>query len=186
MQCDAIDKSNLQRSQLVGETTDGAPSMTGKEVALVFLLRKKAADDSNSDLIHHHCIIHLEALVTLVLNMNDVTKVVVKCVNFIKKTGLNHRQFKSFLEECNTHYGVVLHFAPVRWPSKGATLMRFFFLFRNEINEFTTSKNQEVRELKCHQWLRDLAFLTDVMSHLKSLNLHLQGLTSLFQISMIT
>ena len=38
---DAIDKSNLQWPQLVGVTTDGAPSMTGKESGLVTLLRKK-------------------------------------------------------------------------------------------------------------------------------------------------
>ena len=47
-------------------TTDGAPSMTGKEAGLVSLLRKKAADNSNSDLIHYHCVIHQEALVTRV------------------------------------------------------------------------------------------------------------------------
>ena len=41
----AIDKSNWQWFQLVGVTMDGAPSMTGKEASLVFLLRKKAADN---------------------------------------------------------------------------------------------------------------------------------------------
>ena len=58
--------------------------------------------------------------------------------------------------------------------SKGATLMRFFLL-QNEIAEFMNSKNQQVPELKCCQWLCDLSFLTDIMYHLNSLNLHLQG-----------
>ena len=62
--------------------------------------------------------------------MNDVMKVVVKCVNFIKKTGLNHRRFKSILDESNTQYGDVLYFAPVQWLSKGAALMRFFFTLK--------------------------------------------------------
>ena len=138
---DAIDKSNLQWSQLVGVTTDGAPSMTGKESSLVTLLRKKAEDNSESDLIHYHCIIYQhEALVARVLNMNDVMKIVVKCVNFIKKTGLNHRQFKTFLAECDAEYEDVVYFAAVRWLSKGATLMRFFLL-RNESAEFMNSKN---------------------------------------------
>ena len=171
---DAIDKSNLQWSQLVGVTMDGAPSMTGKESGFVTLLRKKAIDNSGSDLIHYHCIIHQEALVARVLNMNDVMKIVVKCVNFIKKTGLNHRQFKTFLEECNAEHEDVVYFAAVRWLSKGATLMRFFLL-RNEIAEFMNAKKQDVPELKCYQWLCDLSFLTDIMSHLNNLNLHLQG-----------
>ena len=124
--------------------------------------------------MHYHFIIHLEALVTRVLNMNNVIKIVVKCVNFIKKTRLNHCQFKIFLEVRNTEYGDVVYFTPVQWLSKGATLMRFFLL-RNEIGEYVNFKNQEVPELKCYQWLCDLAFSTDVMSHLNSLNLHLQG-----------
>ena len=171
---DAIEKSNLKWSQLVGVTTDGAPSMIGKESGLVTLLRKKAMDNSESDLIHYHCIIHQEALVARVLSMNDVMNVVVKCVNFIKKTGLNYRQFKTFLEECNAEYEDVVYFAAVRWLSKGATLMRFFLL-RNEIAEFMNSTNQQVPELKCYQWLCDLSFLTDIMNHLNGLNLHLQG-----------
>ena len=37
------------------------------------------------------------------------------------------------------------------------------------------SKKQQVPELKCYRWLCDLSFLTDIMSHLNNLNLHLQG-----------
>ena len=86
--------------------------MIGKESGLVTLLRKKAADNSKSGLIHYHCIIHHEALVIRVLNMNNVMKIVVKCVNFIKKTRLNHRQF-NFLEGCNAKHGDIVYFAPV-------------------------------------------------------------------------
>ena len=50
-----------------------------------------------------------------------------------------------------------------------------FFLHQNKIVEFTNSKNQQVPELKCYQWLCDLSFLTDIMNHLNSLKLHLQG-----------
>ena len=72
------------------------------------------------------------------------------------------------------YYEDVVYFAAVRWLSKRATLMRFF-LFRNEIAEFMNSKNQQVPELKGYQWLYDLSFLTDIMNHLNSSNLHLQG-----------
>ena len=66
-------------------------------------------------------------------------------MNFIKKTGLNYSQFKTFLAECDAEYEDVVYFAAVRWLSKGATLMQFFLL-RNEIAEFMNFKNQQVPE----------------------------------------
>ena len=59
--------------------------MTGKESGLVALLEKTAVEDTESDLIHHHCIIDQEALVACVLNVNDAMKIVLKCFNSIKK-----------------------------------------------------------------------------------------------------
>ena len=59
--------------------------MTGKESGLVALLKKTAVEDSESELIHHHCIIDQEALVARVLNVNDAIKIVLKCPNSIKK-----------------------------------------------------------------------------------------------------
>ena len=47
---DVIDKNDFQWSQLVSVTTDGAPSITGKEFRS--LLRKKAVESSESHLIH--------------------------------------------------------------------------------------------------------------------------------------
>ena len=64
---DVIDQSNLQWSQLVSVTTDDAPSMTRKESGLVTLLRKKALNNSESDLILYYCIICQEALIARVL-----------------------------------------------------------------------------------------------------------------------
>ena len=75
----------MRWSRLVGVSTDGAPSMTRKVLGLVALLRKKAVENSESNLIHYHCIIHQKALVARVSNINDVMESVLKCPNFIKK-----------------------------------------------------------------------------------------------------
>ena len=42
----AIDKSNLQWSQLLGVTTDSVPSMKGKEMHLVAMLKKTLMENS--------------------------------------------------------------------------------------------------------------------------------------------
>ena len=42
------------------------------------------------------------------------------------------------------------------------------------------SKNQQVPELKCYQWLCDLSFLTHILSHRNSLNLHFHGVGKFF------
>ncbi|UYV61574.1 hypothetical protein LAZ67_1005347 [Cordylochernes scorpioides] len=50
------------------ETTDGAPSMTGKTNGFVALLRKKLSETSDGSNIHHtHCIIHQEVLCTKIM-----------------------------------------------------------------------------------------------------------------------
>ena len=47
------------------------------------------------------------------------------------------------------------------------------------------STNQKVPELKCYQWLCDLSFLSDIMSHLNDLNLHLQDTDKISRVFMI-
>ena len=50
---------------------------------------------------------------------------VVKAVNFIRSRGLNHCEFKAFLDEVGSGYKDVVYFSKVRWLSKAATLKRF-------------------------------------------------------------
>ena len=54
------------------------------------------------------CIIPHENLYTKVLDFEDIMGNVVKCVNYIRAQGLNHRQFKTFLEELDSEYSNVV------------------------------------------------------------------------------
>ena len=45
------------------------------------------------------CIIHEENLCTKVLDFAEVMRNVVQCLNYIWAQGLNHQQFKAFLDE---------------------------------------------------------------------------------------
>lgn len=121
-----------------------------------------------------HCIIHQEALCSKLLGFENVMKVVVPTVNFIKSRGLNHRQFKQFLEEIESEYGDLLFYTEVRWLSRGLTLERFLNLI-DEIEIFLTDKKKDVPEIKNPDWLCDLGFLVDITNHLNVLNTRLQG-----------
>ncbi|CAK1598966.1 unnamed protein product [Parnassius mnemosyne] len=101
-------------------------------------------------------------------------KVVVSTVNFIKSRGLNHRQFKQFLDDIESEYGDLLYYIEVRWLSRGLTLERFLNLIE-EIGIFLAQKQRDVPELKSPDWLCDLAFLVDITNHLNVLNTRLQG-----------
>ena len=170
-----MNEYQLDPAKLSGLTTDGAPSMTGKTNGFT----KKLLDSIGSKrVVVNHCIIHQENLCTKVLGFVDVMKDVVTCVNYIRSRGLNHRQFKAFLQELDSDYPNVVYFSAVRWLSRAATLRRFWNL-RKEIQSFMTSKQQNVAYLSDDEWLNDIAFLTDITQHLSDLNVKLQGKSQL-------
>ena len=172
--CDAMERLGLPWNRLVGITTDGAASMTGKKNGLVVLVQRKLAEENSDPAIALHCIIHQHALSSKCLKFEHVMSVVVKCVNYIKSRGLQHRQFWAFLEEIEASYGDVLYFTEVRWLSRGNVLRRFFEL-RAEIKKFMEDGRLDVRELDDPKWVMDLAFLVDITQQLNILNLKLQG-----------
>jgi hypothetical protein len=73
--------------------------------------------------------------------------------------------------ECNVHD--VVYFCAVRWLSRAKCLENFFRL-RLQIYEYCAGKGMEFKLLINTTWVADLAFLTDVMSHLAVLNVNLQ------------
>uniref|UniRef100_A0A8C7ISN8 SPIN-DOC-like zinc-finger domain-containing protein n=1 Tax=Oncorhynchus kisutch TaxID=8019 RepID=A0A8C7ISN8_ONCKI len=170
-----VTEIKLPWDKLVALTTDGAPAMCGKKSGLVGMVREKMREENCAgELTVYHCIIHQEALCAKALKMEHVMTTVTQVVNFIRAKGLNHRQFKSFLEECGSEYADVPHHTEVRWLSRGKVLNRCFEL-REEICQFLETKGKDTAELREQKFLCELAFLCDISSHLDALNLQLQG-----------
>ncbi len=172
--CDAIEQAGLPWRRLVGITTDGAPSMTGKKNGLVALVQRKLEEENADPAVVLHCIIHQQALCSKCLKYEHVMSVVLKCINYIRSRSLQHLQFRAFLEEIEATYGDVLYFTEVRWLSRGNVLKRFFDL-RTEVKRFMEDGRMDVPEFDDPKWVMDLAFLVDITQELNVLNLKLQG-----------
>ncbi|KAB0803132.1 hypothetical protein PPYR_00102 [Photinus pyralis] len=166
---DECSKTDLDLSKLAGVATDGAPSMIGVNSGLVTLLKNHLQEKNTKaeDLMQFYCIIHQEALCAKKIDFQNVMKVVVSTINFIKSRGLNHRQFKQFLDDIESEYGDLLYYTEVRWLSRGLTLERFLNLIE-EIGIFLAEKQRDVPELKNPDGV-------DITNHLNVLNTRLQG-----------
>lgn len=173
---DLVKEFELSLDKLVSVTTDGAPSMIGKNVGFVTLFK---------EIVQHriytfHCIIHQQALSSKVSDdrLNSVMSTVVSIVNHIRARALNHRQFVDFLQSVESEYGDLILHNDIRWLSRGKVLKRFVKLL-SHINDFLDSKHIHSYDMfLCDvEWVRDLSFLADMTEHLNELNTNLQGRT---------
>ena len=107
--------------------------------------------------------------------MKHVVNPVVKIVNFIGAIGLNHRQFITLLEDCDSHHSGVPYHTAVRWLSVGKVLKRIWDL-KTAIILFLEmeGKDKDYPQLKQSEWLSDLAFAVDLFEHMNELNTKLQ------------
>ena len=86
--------------------------MVGMVKGVVSLIEKEMRNAGiERKLVRTHCtIIHLEALCAKSLKMQEVMRVVIKIVNFVRARGLYHRQFQHMLEEMDNQYGDLLYY----------------------------------------------------------------------------
>jgi hypothetical protein len=178
LQC--VEHYSLDLSRLVCVTTDGAPSMTGEKKGAASLLVRHCESLGHTHTIHKlHCIIHQQALCAKSANLADVMSVVIKVVNSLLSSSLKHRRFRALLDEVNAEYGDLLYFSQVRWLSRAAVLSRVCEL-QWEIAAFLEENGLPYAEnFSDKKWLARLAFLTDMTSHLNTLNVNLQGKNNL-------
>lgn len=171
--CNFLEQNEIDIQKIVCLCTDGCPSMTGSENGFISLFKNKY---NLTNLITFHCIIHQENLAARVVNpeIEAVMKTVINIVNYIRARELNHRRFKSLLEELGCEYNDVLLHTSVRWLSRGKVLERFFSL-RHEIILFLEQNNKVYPELQNDEWWCILAFLCDITEKLNILNRSLQG-----------
>ncbi|XP_059152811.1 general transcription factor II-I repeat domain-containing protein 2B-like [Physella acuta] len=131
-------------------------------------------EDSFSNFMSYHCIIHQEILCCKILPFEHVMKIVTKIINSIRAVPLQHRLFKALLEGTEDKENYLILHTEVRWLSKGKVLTRFVSLIE-EIKTFINNRRENYDELADSGWLIDLGFLTDIMEKLNSLNLELQS-----------
>ena len=113
-------KTNLPFVKLIFITTDGAPAMVGSSNGFITLCKR---NNSFSNFIHYHCIIHQEVLCGKVLNMKEIMDIAMKIVCSIRARSLQRRLFRAHLEEAE-HTDLLLH-TDERWLSRGRFLERF-------------------------------------------------------------
>ena len=82
----------------------------GKKAGVVTKFKEKVQTvNGGRDFLTFHCILYQEALCCKSLKMDNIMKVVVQTVNFIRSRGLNHRQFDSLLRENDHNHGLPYH-----------------------------------------------------------------------------
>jgi hypothetical protein len=169
----ALEALSVPIKKLVSVATDGAPAMRGATKGLLGLLN---ADALYPNFIPVHCIIHREHLVAKYFKFDHIMDVVLKIVNYIRSSAKTHRQFKAFIQELENDElpDDVSWFCLVRWLSVSNVLAKFFNLME-PIKQFVNEKGKFFPELEDTKWLVDMAFFTDIVQHLQSLNLSLQG-----------
>jgi len=118
-----LSEANLDFSRIVSVTTDGAPSMTGKESGFINLFTKHV----EHPLLGFLCITHQKALCAKnnFKSFDAIIKLVTKILNFITARGLNKRKFENLLKEVNSVYKGLVMFDNVRWLSRENVLQRF-------------------------------------------------------------
>lgn len=116
--CNFLEHHEIDVQKIVCLCTDGCPSMTGSENGFISLFKKKY---NCSNLITFHCIIHQENLAARAVQpeIEAVMKTVINIVNYIRAKELNHRKFKTLLEELGSEHSDVLLHTSVRWLSRG-------------------------------------------------------------------
>lgn len=171
----SLKKFSIDWSKLVSVASTGTPAMVDANNGLVTKLKSKVAMFARgSDLKSVCCIIHPEALCAQRLKMDHVMDVVVDSVNWICSRGLNHSEFTTLLYELDSQYGSLLYHTGIKWLSRGLVLKKFFESLE-EIDNFLSSRGKPVPQLSSQDWIRDLAFLVDVTTHLNTLSVSLQG-----------
>jgi hypothetical protein len=136
------------------------------------------AKQININIIHTHCFLHREALIskTLPQELKSVLDQTITMVNYIKSRPLKSRLFKQLCNAMDAKHESLLLHTEVRWLSRGKVLMRVFELKEELLEFYITEGNMTFCELlKNEKWCAMLAYLADIFNYINSVNTNMQG-----------
>ena len=168
-------KNGLDWKNLVGCTTDGAPSMLGCRPG--FQSYVKAVSPNVTSV---HCFIHRFAQCTKVLPAQFLAclKQVVKITNFVKASALNTRFFKQLCEDLGSEHTSLLYHTEVRWLSRGNATKRLFKMKNEMLLLFKELGHPYSKDLENDEFVQRFRFkgsyLSDIFEAFNIVNLSLQ------------
>ena len=165
-------KNGLDWKNLVGCTTDGAPSMLACRSG--FQSYVKAVSPNVTSV---HCFIHRFALCTKVLptQLLACLKQVVKIINFVKASALNTRFFKQLCEDFGSEHTSLLYHTEVRWLSRRNATKRLFEMKNEMLLLFKELGHPYSKDLENEEFLQRFAYLSDTFEAFNIVNLSLRG-----------
>ncbi|XP_044890545.1 general transcription factor II-I repeat domain-containing protein 2-like isoform X1 [Felis catus] len=169
---ESLKKFNVDWSKLVSVSTDGNSAQVGVEQLVTELKSKVSGLCKDTELKSVHGLILQESLCTKKLKMDHVMDIVIHTITWIRSHGSDHREFSALFSELDAQYGSLFSVG-LKWLSRGMVLRRFFELLE-EIDFFMSSKGKPVPQLTSKDWVKDLAFLVDIMTYLNMLDISLQ------------
>nr|KAF6353491.1 hypothetical protein mPipKuh1_010453 [Pipistrellus kuhlii] len=166
-------KLDVDWSKLVSVSTDGNSATVGVKQLVTTLKSKVSGLCKDIELKSVHGLFLQESLCAKKLQMDHVMDVVIYTISWLHSHGSTHRKFSALFSELDTQYGN-LSYLELKWLSRGMVLKQFFELLE-EIDFFMSSKGKSVPQLRNKDWVKDLAFLVDIMTYVNMLDVALQG-----------
>ena len=163
-------EKGIPLENIIACATDGAPSMTGRQRGFVSHLKRAIPG-----IFVIHCVIHRHHLAAKNLSgkLYDSIQIVVKAINKIKSHSLNDRIFRKLCHDNEEEFERLIFHTEVRWLSKGNCLKRCYDLF-DTVVEFLQGVDSGLSDT-LSGIRHDVAYLTDIFSHLNSANIQMQG-----------
>ncbi|XP_061587400.1 zinc finger BED domain-containing protein 5-like [Cololabis saira] len=170
---DFIQENHIDWSRCCGICTDGARAMTGRHSGLVKQVQAVAPPA-----VWSHCIIRSQALATkrMPKELRAVLDEAVKMVNLIKSRAMNARLFSILCNEMGAHFHQLLLHSEVRWLSRGKSSLTRLCDLHEEVLMFLAEINSPlVKHIEDTKWVAMLAYLSDIVDRINTLNTSLQG-----------
>ena len=165
-------EAKLSFANLISVCTDGAPAMKGVREGFIGLLKKELPHPES--LIAFHCILHQRNLAAKSATVGDTYNKVLEIVYFIRVNSTRHRQFRELLINDNeTDIVDIPFYCQVRWLSRGNILSKIFKLKQQIVSFY--EKQKKHCYLSDFDFIRNAAFLCDLMSIQNELNIFLHG-----------
>ena len=124
-----------------------------------------------------HCLLHRHVLATKTFTpkLEEVLKIVVEYVNYVRNNAMKQRIFKELCNEISSVFEVLLYYSSVWWLSQEKMLNRVFTL---RVELAMLLREHQHRHADCFEnseFILVLAYMVDIFDALNNLNQQMQG-----------